>query len=125
MVGGRKMGKKLVRSFILLVLISLLVSQAQQKLNQIQIDNNEATTITSVMQVFNSEAVQLSTSATLMQQNEMELDSDVPPVKQLPSPPLRYHYAKAPLQTTWYVTDTSRMVDVMKYHSNYLSPFHV
>ncbi|MBU5267870.1 hypothetical protein [Virgibacillus proomii] len=117
------MGKKLIRSFILLVLISLLVSQAQQKLNQIQIDNHEETTITSVMQVYDSEAVQLSTSATLLQQNEM-VDSDFPPVIRLPSP-LRYHYVKAPLQTTWYATDTSRMVDVMKYHSNYLSFFHV
>lgn len=118
------MGKKLICSFIWLVLISLLASQAQHKLNQIQIDNSEEATITSVMQVYDSEAVQLSTSATLMQQNEMELDS-VPPVKQLPSPPLRYQYVKVPLQTIWYVTDTSRMVDVMKYHSNYLSSFHV
>lgn len=114
---------RISQSFIILVLfVCLLSSQAVQRMNQLPSMKVEAATITSIVQASPpSEAIQVTLS-TIPTPNEVSLPTRITPRKQS----ICYSLMKDCFNNDreLYVTDTSRMVESMKYHSNYLS-FHV
>ncbi|API92442.1 MULTISPECIES: hypothetical protein [Virgibacillus] len=112
------MNHRFFRSFIILVLfVCLLSSQAVQKMNQLPSMKAEDTTITSVVQASQDEAIQV-TSLIIPTPNDVSLPTRMPPMKQVVFSNLMKDYFN---NRELYVTDTSRMVESMKYHSNYLS----
>ncbi|WP_207667446.1 hypothetical protein [Clostridium sp. 1xD42-85] len=78
----------------------------------------EDTTITSVVQASQDEAIQV-TSPIIPIPNDVSLVARMPPMKQVVflSNLMKDYFNDREL----YVTDTIRMVESMKYHSNYLS----
>ncbi|AUJ24274.1 MULTISPECIES: hypothetical protein [Virgibacillus] len=112
------MHHRLFRSFILLLLFAcLLSSQAVQKINQMPNLIAEDTTITSVVQASQDDAIQVTSPTVPMPKDALFL-TKAPFVKE---DVILYFLEDFFPDKGLYATDTHRMVEWMKYHSNYLS----